>query len=83
VARLARLARTERTITLRPTTFQAMKHEVDVETADRPSEPQFVLGVDLDGVCVDFYGELREIAADSLGRPSEELTTDVTYGLPQ
>lgn len=60
-----------------------MKHDADVESADRPSEPQFVLGVDLDGVCVDFYGELREIAAGWLDRPEDELTTEVSYGLPE
>jgi hypothetical protein len=57
----------------RLTTFRAVKHEADVESADRPSEAQFVLGVDLDGVCVDFYGKLREIAADWLERPVDEL----------
>ncbi len=67
----------------RLTTFRAVKHEADVESADRPSEPQFVLGVDLDGVCVDFYGKLREIAADWLERPIDELTPEVTYGLPE
>jgi hypothetical protein len=60
-----------------------VEHGADVEPADRPSEPQFVLGVDLDGVCVDFYGKLRGIAADWLERPIDELTTDVTYGLPE
>ncbi len=50
--------------TLSPDTIPAVKHEPDLESADRPSEPQFVPGVDLDGVCVDFYGKLREIAAD-------------------
>jgi len=50
--------------TLSPDTIPAVKHEPDLESADRPSEPQFVPGVDPDGVCVDFYGKLREIAAD-------------------
>jgi beta-phosphoglucomutase-like phosphatase (HAD superfamily) len=54
-----------------------------VEPADRPSEPQFVLGVDLDGVCVDFYKKLREIASDWLEKPIDELPEDVTYGLPE
>lgn len=42
-----------------------------------------VLGVDLDGVCADFYGRMREIAAEWLERPLDELTTDVSYGLPE
>jgi 5'(3')-deoxyribonucleotidase len=52
-------------------------------SADRPSPPQFVFGVDLDGVVVDFYGAMRGIAAEWLGVPIEELTEEVTWGLPQ
>jgi 5'(3')-deoxyribonucleotidase len=44
---------------------------------------QIVLGVDLDGVCADFYSRMREVAAEWFERPIEELTTDVTYGLPE
>lgn len=44
---------------------------------------QVVLGVDLDGVCADFYGRMREIAAEWFERSLEELTTDVSYGLPE
>lgn len=40
-----------------------------------------ILGVDLDGVCADFYGRMREIAAEWFECPLEELTTDVSYGL--
>ncbi|MCL4434766.1 MAG: 5'-nucleotidase [Actinobacteria bacterium] len=36
----------------------------------------FVLGVDLDGVVADFYGRLRVIAAEWLGRSVEELSMD-------
>jgi len=42
---------------------------------------RFVLGVDLDGVCADFYGGLRPIAAEWLGVPPESLTTEVDFGL--
>lgn len=42
-----------------------------------------VLGVDLDGVCADFYARMREIAAEWFERPLEELTPDVSYGLPE
>jgi 5'(3')-deoxyribonucleotidase len=42
-----------------------------------------VLGVDLDGVCADFYPRMREIAAEWFERPLHELTPDVTHGLPE
>lgn len=42
-----------------------------------------ILGVDLDGVCADFYGRMREIAAEWFERPIGELTPDVSYGLPE
>lgn len=47
------------------------------------SESRFVLGVDLDGVCADFYGGLREVASEWLAKPIEELTPHVSYGLPE
>ena len=40
-----------------------------------------IIGVDLDGVCSDFYGRMREIAAEWFERPLDELTTDVSYEL--
>lgn len=40
-----------------------------------------ILGVDLDGVCADFYAQMRRIAAEWFERPIEELTPDVSYGL--
>ncbi|MEC9486707.1 MAG: 5'-nucleotidase [Prosthecochloris sp.] len=40
-----------------------------------------VIGVDLDGVCADFYGRMREIAAEWFERPLDSLTSDVSYGL--
>ncbi len=40
-----------------------------------------VLGVDLDGVCADFYGGLRPLAAEWLGVAIENLTQEVTCGL--
>jgi len=30
-----------------------------------------VIGVDLDGVCADFYGRMRDIASEWLERPLE------------
>ena len=46
-------------------------------------EKKIVLGVDLDGVCADFYPRMREIAAEWFEKPLEDLTTDVSYGLPE
>jgi 5'(3')-deoxyribonucleotidase len=44
---------------------------------------RFVLGVDLDGVVGDFYGFMRIVAAEWLGVPVDDLTPEVTYGLPE
>jgi hypothetical protein len=44
---------------------------------------EIVLGVDLDGVCADFYARMREIAAEWLEVGLETLTTDVSYGLTE
>lgn len=43
----------------------------------------FVLGIDLDGVCADFYGRMREITAEWKGVPVDDLPQDVSYGLPE
>ncbi len=40
-----------------------------------------IIGVDLDGVCADFYGRMREIAAEWFERPVDELPVEVAYGL--
>ena len=42
---------------------------------------KIVLGVDLDGVCADFYGRMREVAAEWFEKPLHELNPDVTFGL--
>jgi 5'(3')-deoxyribonucleotidase len=42
-----------------------------------------VLGIDLDGVCADFYGFMREIAAEWFETKIEDLPTEVSYGLPE
>jgi hypothetical protein len=47
------------------------------------SQSRFVLGVDLDGVCADFYGGLRPIAAEWLGVAEESLPTEVSHGLSE
>jgi 5'(3')-deoxyribonucleotidase len=40
-----------------------------------------IIGVDLDGVCADFLGRMREIAAEWLERNLDDLTPEVSYGL--
>ena len=44
---------------------------------------EIVLGVDLDGVCADFYGRMREIAAEWFEVKVQQLTKQVSYGLGQ
>lgn len=46
-------------------------------------ELRFVLGVDLDGVCADFIGGLRPIAAEWLDVKESELTPTPTYNFPE
>ena len=41
---------------------------------------EFVLGVDLDGVCGDYVGTFRRIAAERWGVPEESLTREVSWG---
>jgi hypothetical protein len=36
-------------------------------------QKKIVLGVDLDGVCADFYARMREIAAEWFEKPLQEL----------
>jgi hypothetical protein len=47
------------------------------------AERNFILGLDLDGVVADFYDTIRPLAAEWLGRRSQDLTTQPTYGLPE
>ena len=42
-----------------------------------------IIGVDLDGVCSDFYGRMREIACEWFECQLEDLTPNVSYGLPE
>ncbi|HAN99494.1 MAG TPA: 5'-nucleotidase [Planctomycetaceae bacterium] len=42
-----------------------------------------VLGVDLDGVCADFYERMRHIAAEWLEKNVDDLPREVSYGLPE
>jgi len=46
-------------------------------------ENRFVFGVDLDGVCADFIGALRPIAAEWLGVRVDELPEKMTYGFSE
>src|SRR5687767_2188644 len=49
------------------------------------TEPSdFVLGVDLDGVCADFYNGIRPLAAEWLNKTVEELEgVDVSFDLKE
>jgi 5'(3')-deoxyribonucleotidase len=60
-----------------------LESKTRLAASSEPSPAKFVFGVDLDGVCVDFYGSLRPIAAEWLGIPERKLTQKVTYGLPE
>jgi 5'(3')-deoxyribonucleotidase len=42
-----------------------------------------IIGVDLDGVCADFYARMREIAAEWFECGLDELTAEVSYGLAE
>lgn len=44
---------------------------------------QIVLGIDLDGVCADFYARMREIAAEWFEKELRELPEEVSYGLQE
>ncbi len=44
---------------------------------------EFVFGIDLDGVCADFYAKMREVFAEWRDVDVSDLTEDVTYGLPE
>jgi 5' nucleotidase, deoxy (Pyrimidine), cytosolic type C protein (NT5C) len=47
------------------------------------NENRIVLGVDLDGVCADFYARMREVASEWFERPIGDLTRSPTYGLSE
>ncbi|MEI8033581.1 MAG: 5'-nucleotidase [Chlorobiaceae bacterium] len=42
-----------------------------------------VIGVDLDGVCADFYDRMRQIASEWFECPLNDLTKEVSYGLTE
>jgi 5'(3')-deoxyribonucleotidase len=42
-----------------------------------------ILGVDLDGVCADFYGQMRKIAAEWLEKDISEVPQEFTWGLKE
>ena len=58
-----------------------MKDQLSAMELDRAGE--FIFGVDLDGVCADFYAGIRPIAAEWLGVDEGSLATEVSYGLPE
>lgn len=60
-----------------------MLHDELNDAAPAAPRPQFVLGVDLDGVVADFAGGLKPIAAEWLGVPAGTLTDEVSYGFAE
>jgi 5'(3')-deoxyribonucleotidase len=46
-------------------------------------QEQIVLGIDLDGVCADFYSRMREVAAEWFERPLSQFPENVSYGLKE
>ena len=48
-----------------------------------PGDRRFVFGVDLDGVCADFYGGLKPVAAEWLGVDLATLPDRVSWTLPE
>jgi 5'(3')-deoxyribonucleotidase len=50
-----------------------------------PSKPKrdFILGVDLDGVVVDFYKAIKPVAAEWLGKNVDELPEQFGFGLKE
>lgn len=55
---------------------------MDVDQMKEPPR-RFVLGLDLDGVCADFYAKMREVTAEWLGVDVNTLAHDVKFGLPE
>lgn len=51
--------------------------------ASNPSPNGIVLGVDLDGVCADFYARMREITAEWFEKSLDTLPQEVSYGLKE
>ena len=50
---------------------------------EQENRSDYILGVDLDGVCADFYAGVRPIAAEWLDVQESELTPYVSYGFPE
>lgn len=46
-----------------------------------PTGERFILGLDLDGTCADFYGRMREIAAEWTGQDLDRLDPEPVWGL--
>ncbi len=61
----------------------AMEDHGNSRSSDAQAQRRFVFGVDLDGVCADFYAGLRPIAAEWLGVDASTLPTRVSWGLPE
>jgi 5'(3')-deoxyribonucleotidase len=46
-------------------------------------DSSFIFGVDLDGVVGDFYGAIRTIAAEWVGKPVSSLPEEVSFGFSE
>lgn len=51
--------------------------------AKKSTEFNYIFGVDLDGVCADFYQNIRPLAAEWLGVDEKSLVHEVSYGLKE
>lgn len=61
-----------------------MRAAIDLRQNGTKGAPEeIVVGVDLDGVCADFYEQMRVVAAEWFERPLESLTREVSYGLKE
>jgi 5'(3')-deoxyribonucleotidase len=56
-----------------------MKESSKLTRLDSP----LIIGVDLDGVCADFYARMREIAAEWFETSMDRLPRQVSYGLKE
>lgn len=54
---------------------------MNTNSGNQRVDQPFVLGVDLDGVCADFYGYMREIVAEWHGVVAASLPEKFEYGL--
>lgn len=64
-----------------PTSFRKRRTKEPLAAGPSSRDARFVLGLDLDGTCADFYGRMREIAAEWTGQCIDALDPDPVWGL--